>query len=158
MHKKGINFRGLYYYSWWKTHFLGKKNILIAYYAMEICYFNFEDIVLISEWLVYENIFTSFYILKYKFQTHTLDKNSKPLVLCVIKSIASLRHVLMEYGVRVTLYRVVFLSFLRWFIMNFCLTHLFFQKLTKTYKETSRIYHYVKLEKTLHDQIDVSQD
>lgn len=109
MHKKGTNFRGLYYYSWWKTHFLGKKNILIAYYAMEICYFNFEDIVLISEWLVYENIFTSFYILKYKFQTHTLDKNSKPLVLCVIKSIASLRHVLMEYGVRVTLYRVVFL-------------------------------------------------
>nr|AYP34857.1 RNA polymerase beta subunit [Siphonochilus kirkii] len=44
------------------------KNILVAY--MPWGGYNFEDAVLISERLVYEDIYTSFHIRKYEIQTH----------------------------------------------------------------------------------------
>nr|YP_010581676.1 RNA polymerase beta subunit [Cymbaria mongolica]URT60412.2 RNA polymerase beta subunit [Cymbaria mongolica] len=44
------------------------KNILVAYMPWEG--YNFEDAVLISERLVYEDIYTSFHIRKYEIQTH----------------------------------------------------------------------------------------
>nr|YP_011033835.1 RNA polymerase beta subunit [Gueldenstaedtia verna]WRI15636.1 RNA polymerase beta subunit [Gueldenstaedtia verna] len=44
------------------------KNVLVAYMPWEG--YNFEDAVLISERLVYEDIFTSFHIRKYEIQTH----------------------------------------------------------------------------------------
>jgi DNA-directed RNA polymerase subunit beta len=40
------------------------KNILVAYMPYEG--YNFEDAVLISEHLVYEDIYTSFHIQKYE--------------------------------------------------------------------------------------------
>nr|YP_011035642.1 RNA polymerase beta subunit [Cornukaempferia aurantiflora]WRI59954.1 RNA polymerase beta subunit [Cornukaempferia aurantiflora] len=44
------------------------KNVLVAYMPWEG--YNFEDAVLISERLVYEDIYTSFHIRKYEIQTH----------------------------------------------------------------------------------------
>nr|YP_010498620.1 RNA polymerase beta subunit [Terniopsis yongtaiensis]UWR82584.1 RNA polymerase beta subunit [Terniopsis yongtaiensis]WMV00763.1 RNA polymerase beta subunit [Terniopsis yongtaiensis]WMV00840.1 RNA polymerase beta subunit [Terniopsis yongtaiensis]WMV00917.1 RNA polymerase beta subunit [Terniopsis yongtaiensis]WMV00994.1 RNA polymerase beta subunit [Terniopsis yongtaiensis] len=44
------------------------KNILVAYMPWEG--YNFEDAVLISERMVYEDIFTSFHIRKYEIQIH----------------------------------------------------------------------------------------
>nr|YP_009695811.1 RpoB [Hydrostachys imbricata]QEJ82546.1 RpoB [Hydrostachys imbricata] len=44
------------------------KNILVSYMPWEG--YNFEDAVLISERLVYEEIYTSFHIRKYEIQTH----------------------------------------------------------------------------------------
>nr|VDD26865.1 unnamed protein product [Brassica rapa] len=44
------------------------KNILVAYMPWEG--YNFEDAVLISECLVYGDIYTSFHIRKYEIQTH----------------------------------------------------------------------------------------
>nr|YP_010291906.1 RNA polymerase beta subunit [Xyris capensis]ULQ68503.1 RNA polymerase beta subunit [Xyris capensis] len=44
------------------------KNILVAYMPWEG--YNFEDAVLISERLIYEDIFTSYHIKKYEIQTH----------------------------------------------------------------------------------------
>ncbi|CAH2079550.1 unnamed protein product [Thlaspi arvense] len=44
------------------------KNILVAYIPWEG--YNFEDAVLVSECLVYGDIYTSFHIRKYKIQTH----------------------------------------------------------------------------------------
>lgn len=44
------------------------KNVLVAYMPWEG--YNFEDAVLISERLVYEDIYTSFNIRKYEIQTH----------------------------------------------------------------------------------------
>nr|YP_009229470.1 RNA polymerase beta subunit [Aquilaria sinensis]YP_010427335.1 RNA polymerase beta subunit [Aquilaria agallochum]YP_010427523.1 RNA polymerase beta subunit [Aquilaria rugosa]ALT55551.1 RNA polymerase beta subunit [Aquilaria sinensis]QIS92211.1 RNA polymerase beta subunit [Aquilaria sinensis]QNO35152.1 RNA polymerase beta subunit [Aquilaria sinensis]USN92738.1 RNA polymerase beta subunit [Aquilaria agallochum]USN92926.1 RNA polymerase beta subunit [Aquilaria rugosa] len=44
------------------------KNILVAYMPWEG--YNFEDAVLISERLIYEDIYTSFHIRKYEIQTH----------------------------------------------------------------------------------------
>ncbi|KAG8655625.1 hypothetical protein MANES_04G060056v8 [Manihot esculenta] len=54
------------------------KNVLVAYMPWEG--YNFEDAVLISERLVYEDIYTSFHIRKYEIQTQAhllrnLDKN-----------------------------------------------------------------------------------
>nr|AGE93448.1 RNA polymerase beta subunit [Xiphidium caeruleum] len=48
------------------------KNVLVAYMPWEG--YNFEDAVLISERLVYENIFTSFHIRKYEIQTHVTNQ------------------------------------------------------------------------------------
>ena len=42
------------------------KNVLVAYMPWEG--YNFEDAVLISERLVYEDIYTSFHIRKYEIQ------------------------------------------------------------------------------------------
>nr|YP_008994387.1 RNA polymerase beta subunit [Viviania marifolia]AGV02816.1 RNA polymerase beta subunit [Viviania marifolia] len=47
------------------------KNILVAYMPWEG--YNFEDAVLISERLVYEDIYTSFHIRKYEIQTHVTN-------------------------------------------------------------------------------------
>nr|YP_009825869.1 RpoB [Alpinia pumila]YP_009915275.1 RNA polymerase beta subunit [Alpinia chinensis]YP_010963133.1 RNA polymerase beta subunit [Alpinia japonica]QIV68041.1 RpoB [Alpinia pumila]QLF99696.1 RNA polymerase beta subunit [Alpinia chinensis]WNI02842.1 RNA polymerase beta subunit [Alpinia japonica] len=44
------------------------KNVLVAYMPWEG--YNFEDAVLISERLVYEDIYTSFHIRKYEIKTH----------------------------------------------------------------------------------------
>lgn len=44
------------------------KNVLVAY--MEWEGYNSEDVVLISECLVYEDIYASFHIRKYEIQTH----------------------------------------------------------------------------------------
>nr|AKT94705.1 RNA polymerase beta subunit [Brunonia australis] len=44
------------------------KNVLVAYMPWEG--YNFEDAVLISERLVYQQIYTSFHIYKYEIQTH----------------------------------------------------------------------------------------
>nr|YP_010953829.1 RNA polymerase beta subunit [Terniopsis sessilis]WMV00685.1 RNA polymerase beta subunit [Terniopsis sessilis] len=48
------------------------KNILVAYMPWEG--YNFEDAVLISERMVYEDIFTSFHIRKYEIQTHVTSQ------------------------------------------------------------------------------------
>nr|YP_010712059.1 RNA polymerase beta subunit [Corydalis pauciovulata]WDA92714.1 RNA polymerase beta subunit [Corydalis pauciovulata] len=48
------------------------KNILVAYMPWEG--YNFEDAVLISERLVYGEIFTSFHIQKYEIQTHVTSQ------------------------------------------------------------------------------------
>uniref|UniRef100_K3Z2V8 DNA-directed RNA polymerase n=1 Tax=Setaria italica TaxID=4555 RepID=K3Z2V8_SETIT len=50
------------------------KNILVAYMPWEG--YNFEDAVLISERLVYEDIYTSFHIRKYEIQTDTTSQGS----------------------------------------------------------------------------------
>nr|YP_010829373.1 RNA polymerase beta subunit [Silene alexandrae]WFF48072.1 RNA polymerase beta subunit [Silene alexandrae] len=48
------------------------KNILVAYMPWEG--YNFEDAVLISERLVYEDIYTSFHIRKYEIQTYVTSQ------------------------------------------------------------------------------------
>nr|YP_009679081.1 RNA polymerase betasubunit [Teucrium mascatense]QDF64437.1 RNA polymerase betasubunit [Teucrium mascatense] len=48
------------------------KNVLVAYMPWEG--YNFEDAVLISEPLVYEDIYTSFHIRKYEIQTHVTSQ------------------------------------------------------------------------------------
>ncbi|KAB5534529.1 hypothetical protein DKX38_017615 [Salix brachista] len=48
------------------------KNILVAYMPWEG--YNFEDAVLISERLVYEDVYTSFHIRKYEIQTHVTSQ------------------------------------------------------------------------------------
>nr|YP_010475746.1 RNA polymerase beta subunit [Corydalis retingensis]UVH70033.1 RNA polymerase beta subunit [Corydalis retingensis] len=48
------------------------KNILVAYMPWEG--YNFEDAVLISERLVYEEIYTSFHIRKHEIQTHVTSQ------------------------------------------------------------------------------------
>nr|YP_009157532.1 RNA polymerase beta subunit [Poa palustris]YP_009461287.1 RNA polymerase beta subunit [Poa nemoralis]YP_009461374.1 RNA polymerase beta subunit [Poa trivialis]YP_009649947.1 RNA polymerase beta subunit [Poa sp. PI 374046]YP_010175076.1 RNA polymerase beta subunit [Poa pratensis]YP_010217976.1 RNA polymerase beta subunit [Nicoraepoa erinacea]YP_010245337.1 RNA polymerase beta subunit [Bellardiochloa variegata]QHD18719.1 RpoB [Poa pagophila]QHD18877.1 RpoB [Poa sphondylodes]QHD18956.1 Rpo len=50
------------------------KNVLVAYMPWEG--YNFEDAVLISERLVYEDIYTSFHIRKYEIQTDTTSQGS----------------------------------------------------------------------------------
>ncbi|KAL4038678.1 hypothetical protein IC575_002301 [Cucumis melo] len=50
------------------ANLLWKKNILVAYMPWEG--YSFEDAVLISERLIYEDIYTSFHIRKYEIQTH----------------------------------------------------------------------------------------
>nr|QNR05209.1 RNA polymerase beta subunit [Passiflora suberosa] len=53
------------------------KNILVAYMPWEG--YNFEDAVLISERLVYEDILTSFYIRKYEIQTRVTSQGSEKI-------------------------------------------------------------------------------
>nr|ADD31199.1 RNA polymerase beta subunit protein [Gonopterodendron arboreum] len=53
------------------------KNILVAYMPWEG--YNFEDAVLISERLVYENIYTSFHIRKYEIQTHVTSQGPEKI-------------------------------------------------------------------------------
>nr|YP_010269227.1 RNA polymerase beta subunit [Bulbophyllum tianguii]UIG86895.1 RNA polymerase beta subunit [Bulbophyllum tianguii] len=48
------------------------KNVLVAYMPWEG--YNFEDAVLISERLVYEDIYTSFHIRKYEIKTHVTSQ------------------------------------------------------------------------------------
>uniref|UniRef100_UPI0030FF0A16 RNA polymerase beta subunit n=1 Tax=Peperomia griseoargentea TaxID=69412 RepID=UPI0030FF0A16 len=48
------------------------KNVLVAYMPWEG--YNFEDAVLISERMVYEDIYTSFHIRKYEMQTHVTSQ------------------------------------------------------------------------------------
>uniref|UniRef100_UPI0030FEB8F1 RNA polymerase beta subunit n=1 Tax=Zippelia begoniifolia TaxID=126646 RepID=UPI0030FEB8F1 len=48
------------------------KNVLVAYMPWEG--YNFEDAVLISERLIYEDIYTSFHIRKYEIQTHVTSQ------------------------------------------------------------------------------------
>nr|QXO05487.1 RNA polymerase beta subunit [Vrydagzynea tristriata] len=48
------------------------KNVLVAYMPWEG--YNFEDAVLISERLVYEDIYTSFHIRKYEIHTHVTNQ------------------------------------------------------------------------------------
>ena len=48
------------------------KNVLVAYMPWEG--YNSEDAVLISERLVYEDIYTSFHIRKYEIQTHVTSQ------------------------------------------------------------------------------------
>nr|YP_009772250.1 RNA polymerase beta subunit [Abrus precatorius]QIT03118.1 RNA polymerase beta subunit [Abrus precatorius] len=51
------------------------KNVFVAYMPWEG--YNSEDAVLISERLVYEDIFTSFHIRKYEIQTHMTSQGSE---------------------------------------------------------------------------------
>ncbi|KAL5067395.1 hypothetical protein RYX36_018282 [Vicia faba] len=51
------------------------KNVLVAYMPWEG--YNSEDVVLISERLVYEDIYTSFHIRKYEIQTHVTSHGPK---------------------------------------------------------------------------------
>nr|YP_009670962.1 RNA polymerase beta subunit [Passiflora arbelaezii]QCX30239.1 RNA polymerase beta subunit [Passiflora arbelaezii] len=51
------------------------KNILVAYMPWEG--YNFEDAVLISERLVYEDIYTSFYIQRYEIKTYVTSQGSE---------------------------------------------------------------------------------
>nr|YP_010290306.1 RNA polymerase beta subunit [Anarthria humilis]ULQ64072.1 RNA polymerase beta subunit [Anarthria humilis] len=53
------------------------KNVLIAYMPWEG--YNFEDAVLISERLVYENIYTSFHIRKYEIQIHVTSQGPEKM-------------------------------------------------------------------------------
>nr|ADD31195.1 RNA polymerase beta subunit protein [Phoradendron leucarpum] len=48
------------------------KNVLVTYMPWEG--YNFEDAILISERLVYEDIYTSFHIRKYEIQTHVTSR------------------------------------------------------------------------------------
>ncbi|XVF65184.1 hypothetical protein PTKIN_Ptkin09bG0226600 [Pterospermum kingtungense] len=41
--------------------------------------YNFEDAVLINEHLVYEDIYTSFHIRKYKIQTHVTSQGTEKI-------------------------------------------------------------------------------
>ncbi|KAL2224248.1 UNVERIFIED_CONTAM: DNA-directed RNA polymerase subunit beta [Sesamum indicum] len=54
------------------ANLLWGKNVLVAYMPWEG--YNFEDAVLISERLVYEDIYTSFHIRKYEIQTHVTSQ------------------------------------------------------------------------------------
>nr|KJB29919.1 hypothetical protein B456_005G123700 [Gossypium raimondii] len=54
------------------ANLLWEKNVLVAYMPWEG--YNFEDVVLISEHLVYEDIYTSFHIRKYEIQTHVTSQ------------------------------------------------------------------------------------
>ena len=49
-----------------------EKSVLVAYMPWEG--YNYEDAVLISERLVYEDIYTSFHIRKYEIQTHVTNQ------------------------------------------------------------------------------------
>jgi len=53
------------------------KNVLVAYMPWEG--YNFEDAVLISERLVYEDIYTSFYIRKYEIQTDVTSQGPEKI-------------------------------------------------------------------------------
>nr|YP_010473246.1 RNA polymerase beta subunit [Eriocaulon nepalense]UEV86225.1 RNA polymerase beta subunit [Eriocaulon henryanum]UVH66864.1 RNA polymerase beta subunit [Eriocaulon nepalense] len=53
------------------------KNVLVAYMPWEG--YNFEDAVLISERLVYEEIYTSFHIRKYEIQTHMTNQGPETI-------------------------------------------------------------------------------
>nr|YP_009757923.1 RNA polymerase beta subunit [Cyclopogon longibracteatus]QIM61332.1 RNA polymerase beta subunit [Cyclopogon longibracteatus] len=53
------------------------KNVLVAYMPWEG--YNFEDAVLISERLVYEDIYTSFHIRKYEIQTHVTSQGPEKI-------------------------------------------------------------------------------
>nr|DBA06324.1 TPA: RNA polymerase beta subunit [Tapheocarpa calandrinioides] len=53
------------------------KNVLVAYMLWEG--YNFEDAVLISERLVYEDIYTSFHIRKYEIQTHVTSQGPEKI-------------------------------------------------------------------------------
>ncbi|KAL2347833.1 hypothetical protein Fmac_001833 [Flemingia macrophylla] len=63
--------------AWRRTRF-GKKRIS-SLYAMGEGY-NSEDAVLISERLIYEDIYTSFHIRKYEIQTHMTSYGSKRII------------------------------------------------------------------------------
>nr|QYB21990.1 RNA polymerase beta subunit [Pherosphaera fitzgeraldii]BBF91004.1 RNA polymerase beta chain [Pherosphaera fitzgeraldii] len=54
------------------------KNILVAYMPWEG--YNFEDAVLISERLVYENIYTSFHIVRYKIGIYIMNDESSEII------------------------------------------------------------------------------
>jgi DNA-directed RNA polymerase subunit beta len=58
------------------------KNILVAYMPWEGC--NFKDAMFISECLIYEDIYTSIHILKYKIEARTtswgLEKITREIV------------------------------------------------------------------------------
>nr|QXO02989.1 RNA polymerase beta subunit [Cyclopogon comosus] len=53
------------------------KNVLVAYMPWEG--YNFEDAVLISERLVYEDIYTSFHIRKYEIKTHVTSQGPEKI-------------------------------------------------------------------------------
>nr|YP_010294489.1 RNA polymerase beta subunit [Xyris indica]ULQ68310.1 RNA polymerase beta subunit [Xyris indica]ULQ68390.1 RNA polymerase beta subunit [Xyris indica]ULQ68627.1 RNA polymerase beta subunit [Xyris indica] len=53
------------------------KNVLVAYMPWEG--YNFEDAVLISERLVYEDIYTSYHIKKYEIQTHVTSQGPEKI-------------------------------------------------------------------------------
>nr|YP_009748237.1 RNA polymerase subunit beta [Pogonia japonica]YP_009748313.1 RNA polymerase subunit beta [Pogonia minor]QII89917.1 RNA polymerase subunit beta [Pogonia japonica]QII89993.1 RNA polymerase subunit beta [Pogonia minor] len=53
------------------------KNVLVAYMPWEG--YNFEDAVLISERLVYEDIYTSFHIRKYEIQAHVTSQGPEKI-------------------------------------------------------------------------------
>ncbi|CAL9125714.1 unnamed protein product, partial [Musa textilis] len=54
------------------------KNILVAYMPWEG--YNSEDVVLISERMVYEDIFTSFHIRKYEIKTHVTSQGPERII------------------------------------------------------------------------------
>ncbi|WOH13728.1 hypothetical protein DCAR_0933239 [Daucus carota subsp. sativus] len=58
------------------------KNVLVAYMPWEG--YNFEDAVLISERLVYEDIYTSFHIRKYEIQTHVTSQGPDRLLRAIL--------------------------------------------------------------------------
>nr|YP_010290534.1 RNA polymerase beta subunit [Centrolepis aristata]ULQ64479.1 RNA polymerase beta subunit [Centrolepis aristata] len=53
------------------------KNVLVAYMPWEG--YNFEDAVLISERLIYEDIYTSFHIRKYEIKTHVTSQGPEKI-------------------------------------------------------------------------------
>ncbi|KAK8649300.1 hypothetical protein V6N13_130030 [Hibiscus sabdariffa] len=73
------------------------KNVLVAYMLWE-CY-NFEDVVLISERLVYEDIYTSFHILKYENQTHVTSQGLERITNEIPHLEAHLLHNLEKNGI-----------------------------------------------------------
>uniref|UniRef100_A0A803NEB0 DNA-directed RNA polymerase n=1 Tax=Chenopodium quinoa TaxID=63459 RepID=A0A803NEB0_CHEQI len=73
------------------------KNILVAYMPWEG--YNFEDAVLISERLMYEEIYTSFHIQKYEIQTYVTSQGPEK-VTCEIPHLeAHLLHNLDKNGI-----------------------------------------------------------
>ncbi|KAL3507637.1 hypothetical protein ACH5RR_033019 [Cinchona calisaya] len=55
-----------------------EKNVLVAYMPWEG--YNYEDAILISERLVYEDIYTSFHIRKYEIHTHVTSHSPERMV------------------------------------------------------------------------------
>ncbi|KAF3673076.1 DNA-directed RNA polymerase subunit beta [Capsicum annuum] len=73
------------------------KNVLVAYMPWEG--YNFEDAVLISERLVYEDIYTSFHIRKYEIQTHVTSQGPEKVTNEIPHLEAHLLRNLDKYGI-----------------------------------------------------------
>ena len=71
MRQKRSNFSGWCRYNWWGTRF--RKKSISSLYGEG---YNSEDVVLISERLIYEDILTSFYIRKYEIKTYMTNQGA----------------------------------------------------------------------------------
>ena len=73
------------------------KNVLVTYMPWEG--YNYEDAVLISERLVYGDIYTSFHIRKYEIQTHVTSQGPERITNKILHLEAQLLHNLDKNGI-----------------------------------------------------------